>query len=147
MESQQGWYSKLQLIYWKRTTIQAKKKEKGYSHCSHDEHFIDYDGGEVDSSPLWHSLSSPRKYGVPWFLCTALDTLPGSDWRRQTGREDEPCTATGQRVQQGDSQCTLGWFPCWSNEEDVEDLFLKIWEQHETAVIFHNFFVLDCVYF
>lgn len=108
----------IKLIHRKRTTIKAKNNN---NYGSHDEHFIDYDGDEDDSSPLWHSLSSPRKCGVPWFLCTTPDTLPGSDWRRQTGREDEPCTATGQRVQQGDSQCTLHCFPCCSNDKDVED--------------------------
>lgn len=80
-----------------------KKNDNNNNQESHDEHLIDYDGDEDDNSPLWHSLSCPGKCGAPWFLCTAPDTLPGSDWRHQTGQEDEPCTATGQRVKQGDT--------------------------------------------
>lgn len=113
---------------------------------NHDEHLMAYDGDEEDHSPLWHSLSSPGKCGAPWFLCTAPDTLPGSDWRRQTGREDEPCTAAGQRVKQGGHSVHTGLLPSLFKRGGCSGFYF-ITGQHKSAVIFLNINFWDYVFF
>jgi len=104
-------------------------------------------GDEDKDSPLWHSLSYPGMCVAPWFLCTAPDTPPGSDWGHLTNLVDELYTATKEKIGNEQIQSTVCTAPfismTWHKHDRGKCLQFTM---HFIAFTSCGFKILCCVF-